>query len=70
VRRVLVDAGPLVALLNRRDKHHAWALETFAGLEAPLLTCEPVLAETAHLVRDLEGGNTAVVDMLARGVIK
>jgi len=48
---VVVDTGPLVALLNRRDNHHAWAVATFATLSAPLFTCEAVLTEAARLTR-------------------
>jgi predicted nucleic acid-binding protein len=47
----LLDAGPLVALLNRRDRHHAWARRTLGELEAPLLTCEAVLSEAWFLTR-------------------
>jgi predicted nucleic acid-binding protein len=35
--RVLVDAGPLVAYLNRRDRHHAWSVECWKAPSDPLL---------------------------------
>jgi hypothetical protein len=35
--RVLVDAGPLVASLDKREAHHAWAVEQFRSLSPPLL---------------------------------
>ena len=70
MRRIIVDTGPLVALLNKRDAHHEWARTTFDGLEPPLFTCEPVLAEAAFLVRKLAGGPTAVIDLLARGAVR
>lgn len=47
--KTILDTGPLVALFNANDRYHAWALDTFAGLELPLWTCEPVLTEAAHL---------------------
>lgn len=47
--RTIVDTGPLVALLNRRDRYHGWTQEALAGLDLPLWTCEPVLTEAAHL---------------------
>ena len=47
----LMDAGPLVALLNRREQHHDWAARTLDGLDAPLLTCEAVLSEAWFLTR-------------------
>ena len=33
----LVDAGPLVAFLNRGDAHHVWARAQLARLHPPLL---------------------------------
>jgi uncharacterized protein len=38
--------------VNRRDKHHKWALEIAGRISEPLLTCDAVLAEAAfHLGR-------------------
>jgi predicted nucleic acid-binding protein len=69
-RRVLLDTGPLVALLDRRDRFHRWARLHFADIEPPLLTCEAVLAEACHLLRNQEGGATAVLDLLGRGALR
>ncbi|MGH9670518.1 MAG: hypothetical protein ACRD3A_10460 [Terriglobales bacterium] len=40
-----------MALINRRDSHHDWALEVFGRVDKPLLTCEAVLAEAAFHTR-------------------
>jgi uncharacterized protein len=70
VREIIVDTGPLVALLNRRDEFHEWAVSAFSTIEAPLLTCEPVLTEAAYLVRKLKGGPEAVLDLVTRGALR
>jgi len=45
---ILVDTGPLVALCNRRDPHHARATRELRRLiPGPRLVCVPVLVE-AH----------------------
>jgi predicted nucleic acid-binding protein len=53
VKICLADTGPLVALLDRADLHHKWAVECFKNLAPPLITCESVIAETLHLLADL-----------------
>ncbi len=67
--RFILDTGPLVALLNRRDRHHRWAWDQWERMEAPLFTCEPVIAEACFLVQGIEGGPAAVLDFVRRGVL-
>jgi uncharacterized protein len=68
--KVLIDTGPLVAMLVARERHHAWTVAQLEELEPPLLTCEAVISEACYLVRRLSGGRDAVLSLLARGVIK
>jgi len=42
---VVVDAGFLVALLNRRDRRHQWAVRQAPQFPRPWLTCEAALSE-------------------------
>ena len=49
---ILLDAGPLVALMDHREEHHAWAKSAFAPLHLPLMTCQGALTEAFHLLRD------------------
>lgn len=63
---VIVDTGPLVALMNAGDKHHAWTLDALARVTAPLWTCEPVLTEAAYLT----GRGRELLDMLADGTLR
>ena len=52
--RGIADTGLLVALVNSRDAHHAWAVRVAEQVAEPLLTCEPVLAETAFRIGNVE----------------
>lgn len=46
---LLLDTGPLVALLDRNDQNHQRVKEIFSKLSPPFLTCEPVLTEAWFL---------------------
>jgi uncharacterized protein len=68
-RRVLVDSGPLIALLDRRDVHHSWVQRELARLHDPLLTCEAVLSEVFFLVSRIRGGIATFTELLGEGLI-
>ena len=67
--KVLIDTGPIVAVLIAKDRHHQWAREQFASLSPPLFTCEAVLSEAQFLVQNFGGDPVAVLDMIAKGVL-
>jgi predicted nucleic acid-binding protein len=69
-RPVIVDTGPLIAFLDRSEPEHPWALSQFRLLPAPFLTCEPVLAEAFHLVRDIPSGPRQLFHLLTRGAVQ
>jgi len=62
----IADTGFLVAFLNRRDAHHAWARALAETVESPLLTVEAVLAEAAFHVGSVE----AVMKIITAGLIQ
>ena len=68
--RVVVDTGPIVALLNRRDRHHAWVREVLDTIEPPVFTCEAVISEACFLLGQLVGGQDAVLELLSNDVVK
>jgi uncharacterized protein len=67
---VLLDTGPLVAYLYRREAYHEWAVEQFTTLDLPFISCEPVLAEACFLVARNGQPPSRVLDMLGRGAVR
>jgi predicted nucleic acid-binding protein len=63
---VLLDAGPLVAYFDQREEHHQWAVETFATVDLPAITCEAVLAEACFLVARTGRSPSRVLDHVRR----
>lgn len=68
--RVVIDTGPIVALLNRRDRHHAWVREVLDTIEPPVFTCEAVISEACFVLGRLAGGQDAVLELLSSNVVK
>ena len=64
--RIIVDTGPLVALLNSRDKQHAWVVQQLDDIQPPMLTCEAVLAEATYLTRTAPA---ALIEKLGEGFL-
>ena len=65
--RVIVDTGPIVALLNRRDTFHAWSIDQAAILEPPFITCEAVLAEAHFLLSGIHQGSAQLNQLIGSG---
>jgi predicted nucleic acid-binding protein len=67
---VLVDAGALIALLDRSDRHHDECVATLKLLRAPLATVWPALTEAMHLLGEVPAGRDALCDMVFDGAVK
>jgi uncharacterized protein len=64
MKRIL-DAGPLIAALNRQDEHHRWACDTLERLGPPYYSCAEAMAEAAAMT----GQPVAIVEMIQSGEI-
>lgn len=69
-RSVLLDAGPLLALIDARDQHHDWARSQFADIEPPLLSCEPVLTEACFLAQRELASTDSLLALFTTGVVR
>ncbi len=67
--RVIVDTGPLVALLNRKDHSHGWVVQHLNDIQPPMVTCESVLAEATYLTRQTPGARVALIEMVGEGFL-
>ena len=67
-KKVLIDAGPLVAFLREEERHHAWAVEQFKRF--PIFsTCEAVLAEACARLSYYREDQSRVVDLVVDGAL-
>ena len=67
---VLVDAGPLVALIDRSDPHHQDCRQALAGIGDPMSTVWPAFTEAMYLLRSSARAQGALWDMLGLGGVQ
>ncbi|HEX3521238.1 MAG TPA: PIN domain-containing protein [Stellaceae bacterium] len=66
----MVDTGPLVAYFCANEARHNWAVQQFANLTPPLLTCEPVLTETCFLLTREKVEAWRLLESLGNGALR
>lgn len=66
---ILVDAGPLVALLHRDDRNHDLCVRTLRSLREPLGTAWPVVTEVMYLLGFSWRAQDALWEMIASGAV-
>ena len=59
---ILVDAGPLVALVDVSDEHHARCVEVLKDLGEPMGTVWPAVTEALDRLLDVPEGQEAVLE--------
>jgi predicted nucleic acid-binding protein len=66
---ILVDTGPIVALLNRQDRYHRWTTDQMAILRPPLHTCESVLSEGCFRLQQAGLDASGIFELIDRKVL-
>ena len=66
---VLVDAGPLVALIERTDRNHERSVAALKTLTGRLITVWPAFTEAMYLLRDSDRSQEALWDIVATGAM-
>lgn len=66
---ILVDAGPLVALIHQRDRHHEICREAFRVSGGPLLTVWPAFTEAMYLLGFSWRAQDALWEFVRRGAL-
>jgi predicted nucleic acid-binding protein len=67
---ILVDTGPLVALIHQDDNEHRICKETFLTFSEPLGTVWPVLTEAMYLLSFSWEGQNALWEMIQAGAVE
>jgi len=68
--KALLDTGPLVAYLNRKDEHHAWAVECWDALYEPLVICEAVFSEAIFVLQSDGLSHEPILRLVERGILR
>ena len=67
---ILVDTGPLVALIHEDDNEDRACKDAFASFNEPLGTVWPVLTEAIYLLSFSWEAQTALMEMIETGAVE
>lgn len=67
---ILVDAGPLVALLHRDDQHHEKCVEALTKIRDPLVTVWPAFTEAMYLLNFSWRAQDALWELVSEEIIR
>ena len=67
---ILVDTGPLIALVKAEDQHHAVCAAALKAIRQPMATIWPVLTEAMYLLSGLPRAQEDIWEMVARGAVQ
>ena len=70
MKNILVDTGSVVALFNRRDKHHKRVLEFTQNYTGGFITTWSVITEATHLLRNSIQAQLNLLEWIRRGGIE
>ncbi|MDR9415854.1 MAG: hypothetical protein RI564_06190 [Gracilimonas sp.] len=68
-KTVLVDTGPIVALIDRRDSKHAWASAMMDTFDAPMVSCTAVITEAIFLLKHANNGVETLFSLIDEEII-
>jgi uncharacterized protein len=69
-QQIILDASVFVALIDRRDSYHKWAVSELAKISPPLLTCEAVVTETCFLLQRIPSSKEIIFSFIDKGVVQ
>jgi len=67
VRSIIVDAGPVIALFRKRDKHHSRVRQFLAANPSRLISTLPVVTEACHFLN--AAGQAALLTWVQHGAL-
>jgi predicted nucleic acid-binding protein len=70
LKPLLVDTGPLVALLDADDAAHGRCVEHLKGVRVPLVTTWPVVTEAMYLLGASWIAQQALLEMITGGSLR
>ncbi len=64
MKPIMLDTGPIVAILDRSDPHHGWVLPRFQPLQGRLVTTGAVVTEATFFLQDVRDGIQRLFEFL------